>query len=230
MFPTTRWSLVRAAGAGPDAARREALESLLASYWRPVYAFVRRKGLAPEAAEDAVQALFLHLLEHDALRRADPARGRFRSWLLTAVQHDLIKLHERETALKRGGGTTVIALETLDAERDLPALPDDPGRAFDRQWALGVMQRAATRLAGEYEDGRRKGSAEAVLRFFSLEEAPTYAEAAAACGMTPTQFKAALHRARERYREILREEVAETVDGPEEVEGELRALFDAVRA
>jgi DNA-directed RNA polymerase specialized sigma24 family protein len=220
MFPTTRWSLVRAAGEGDETARRQALETLLAAYWRPVYAFVRRRGLAPEAAEDAVQAPVLHLLEHDALRRVDPGRGRFRSWLLTAVQHDLIKLHERDTAQKRGGGVTVVALDALDGERDLPALPDDPGRAFDRAWALGL----------EYHDGRRKGSAETVLRFFSLDATPTYAEAAAACGMSAVQFKAALHRARERYRALLREEVADTVDSPQEVDGELRALFDALRA
>jgi RNA polymerase sigma-70 factor (ECF subfamily) len=170
------------------------------------------------------------MLEHDALGRADPARGRFRTWLLTAVQRDLITLHEKETALKRGGGAVVVPLEALDAERDLPALPEDPGRAFDRQWALGLMQSAARRLGREFEDGRRKGSAQAVLRFFSLDEAPTYAEAASDCGMSVAQFKAALHRARERFREILREEVADTVDGPDEVEGELRALFDALRS
>ena len=228
MFPTTRWSLVRAAGRD-EPARREALEALLSTYWRPVYLYLRRKGLPPEAAEDAVQGLFLSLLEHDALERLDPLRGRFRSYLLTSLEHHLIKLHERGTALKRGGGLRVVSLDTLDAERDLPAIPDDPGRAFDRAWALSIMARASARLAREYEQGRRKGSAAAVLRFFALQEAPSHAEAARECGMTPTQFKAALHRARERFREILREEVAETVEDEEAVEGELRALFEALR-
>ena len=227
MFPTTRWSLIRAAREGGEG-QREALEALLSAYWRPVYAYLRRKGLGPEAAEDAVQGLFLRLLEHDAWERLDPGRGRFRSYLLTALEHHLVSGHEKETALKRGGGK-VVPLDTLDAERDLPALPEDPGRAFDRQWALGVMQRACARLAQEYESGRRRGSPDVVLRFFSLEEAPSYADAAASSGMTPAQFKAALHRARERFREILREEVGDTVDGPQAAEDEMRTLMEALR-
>jgi RNA polymerase sigma factor (sigma-70 family) len=228
MFPTTRWSLIRAARQGGADGRREALEALLSAYWRPVYAYLRRKGLGAEAAEDAVQGLFLRLLEHDAWERLDPDRGRFRSYLLTALEHHLVTGYHKETAQKRGGGK-VVPLDTLDAERDLPALPEDPGRAFDRQWALGVMERAASRLAGEYESGRRKGSAGVVLRFFSLDEAPSYEEAAALSGMTSAQFKASLHRARERFREILREEVGDTVDGDGAAEDEMRALLDALR-
>jgi RNA polymerase sigma factor (sigma-70 family) len=228
VFPTTRWSLIRAAHQGGADGRRDALESLLAEYWRPLYAYLRRKGLGPEAAEDAVQGLFLRLLEHDAWERLDPGRGRFRSYLLTALEHHLVSGYEKERAQKRGGGK-VVPLDTLDAERDLPALPEDPARAFDRQWALGVLQRAAARLASEYDSGRRKGAPAVVLRFFSLDEAPSYAEAAAASKMSPAQFKAALHRARERFREILREEVAETVDGDDAAEGEMRALLEALR-
>jgi RNA polymerase sigma-70 factor (ECF subfamily) len=228
MFPTTRWSLIRNAREGAADGRREALEALLSAYWRPLYAYLRRKGLHPEAAEDAVQGLFLRLLEFDAWDRLDPARGRFRSYLLTALQHHLAAGYDKERALKRGGGK-VLPLDALDAERDLPALPDDPARAFDRQWALGVMERAAARLAREYESGRRKAPAGVVLRFFSLDEAPSYAEAAAASGMTPAQFKAALHRARERFRQILREEVGDTLDDAGETEDEMRALMDALR-
>jgi RNA polymerase sigma-70 factor (ECF subfamily) len=230
VFPTTRWNLVLSARQGNEASRRAALETLLATYWRPVYVYLRRKGLPAEAAEDAVQGLFLRLLEQDALRRLDPARGRFRSYLLTALQHYLVNLHEHDSALKRGGRGGVVSLETLDVERDLPAAPPDPVRAFDREWALAVMERALARLEQEYREGRRKGSAAAMLRFFRLDEAPSYAQAAAECGMTPSQFKAALHRARERFREILREEVADTVEADSDGPDELRALFEALTA
>lgn len=229
MFPTTRWTLIRQAGQeGPR--RREALEALLGAYWRPAYAFLRRKGLAPDAAEDGVQDLFLRLLDGAAFERLEPARGRFRSYLLKALQNDLVKGHERRTAQKRGGGVPVVALDALDAERDLPALPADPDRAFDRQWALGVMERAAARLAAELGGGAREGQAAAVLRFFSLDEAPSYAEAAAACGTTPVRFKAALYRARQRFRALVLEELGDTVDSAEEAASEMRALFAALTA
>ena len=229
MFPTTRWTLIRQAGhGGPQ--RREALEALLGAYWRPAYVFLRRKGLAPEAAEDGVQDLFVRLIEGQAFERLDPARGRFRSYLLAALQNDLIKAHEKRTALKRGGGAPVVPLDALDAERDLPALPSDPDRAFLRQWALGVMERAAARLAAEFEDGRRRGDAAAVLRFFSLEEAPSYAEAAAACGMSPVRFKAALHRARRRFRALVLEELGDTVGSADDAADEMHTLFAALQA
>jgi RNA polymerase sigma factor (sigma-70 family) len=230
VFPTTRWTLVLAAREGSPEARRAALGTLLSSYWRPVYVYLRRKGLAPEAAEDAVQGLFLRLLEQDAIARLDPGRGRFRSYLLTSLEHHLVNLHEHDSALKRGGGERVVPLETVDVERELPSAPEDPARAFDREWALAVMERAVARLEGEYREGRRKGSPAAVLRFFRLDEAPSHAQAAAECGMTPSQWKASLHRARERFREILREEVADTVADGADGEGELRALFEALSA
>ena len=126
MFPTTRWTLVLSAREGSPEARRAALGTLLSSYWRPVYVYLRRKGLAPEAAEDAVQGLFLRLLEQDAIARLDPGRGRFRSYLLTSLEHHLVNLHEHDSALKRGGGERVVPLETVDVERELPSAPEDP--------------------------------------------------------------------------------------------------------
>src|SRR5262245_16529831 len=226
MFPTTRWTLILAAQTD-ESARRSALDARRAVYGRPLDVRLRRMGLSSEASEDAVQGLILRFLERDALFRLDPSRGRFRSYLLTALENHLVNVHERESAQKRGGGQ-VVPLETLDLERDLGSAPEDPGRAFDREWALSVMERAVARLAQDYADGRRKGSGQAVLRFFRLGEAPSYAEAAAECGMTPTQFKAALHRARDRFRQILREEVADTVADDADVDGEMRALFEAL--
>lgn len=227
MFPTTRWTLILSARQGPEA-ERAALETLLGTYWKPVYFYLRRKGLSVEAAEDAVQGFFLHLLERDVLPRLDPARGRFRSYLLTSLDHYVVNQYHHDAAVKRGGRTKIVPLDTLVGERDLPAVPDDPGRAFDREWATSVMERAIARLRRDYEEGKRKGPADVFLAFFRPEDSPSYAEAAAACGLTTAQFKAALHRARERFRELVREEVAATVGADDEVEMEMRALFEAL--
>jgi len=227
MFPTTRWTLILRSQQGGEA-ERNALEQLFAAYWKPVYFFLRRKGLPPPAAEDAVQGFFLHLLQQDFLPRLDPGRGRFRSYLLRALEHYLTNLHERDSALKRGGGYRFVPLDVVLAERELPAAPEEPLRAYEREWALGLMERALTRLRREYEEGKRKGSADTVLRFFGLDRAPSYAEAAAECAMTVPQFKAALHRARERFREILREEVAATVEDDGEGDREIADLLRAL--
>ncbi len=227
MFPETRWTLVLASRQGGEA-RRAALETLLGAYWRPLYLFARRKGLAPEAAEDAVQGFFLKLLELDFPERLDPARGRLRSYLLTGLTRHLVTLHERDTAQKRGGDARLLSIDVLSAERDLPGAPDAAVAAFEREWALVTMERALARLRQEYTDGRRQGPAEPFLAFFGLDEAPSYADAAARAGITVPQFKAALHRARGRYRALLREEVAGTLGrdaGPdEEIAALLRAL------
>lgn len=209
-------------------AERAALEQLCATYWKPVYFFVRRKGLSPEAAEDAVQGFFLHLLQRDFLPRLDPDRGRFRSYLLRSLEHYLVNLHAHDKAQKRGGAYAHVPLDLVLAERDLPAAPSAASAAFDKEWALGLMERALGRLAREYEDGTRKGRADVVLRFFALDDAPSYADAARASAMSVPQFKAALHRARARFREILRDEVAATVDDDEAREDEIADMLRAL--
>jgi RNA polymerase sigma factor (sigma-70 family) len=226
MFPTTRWTLILASQRGGEA-ERAALEQLFAAYWKPVYFFLRRKGLSAEAAEDGVQGFFLHLLERDFLPRLDPARGRFRSYLLRSLENYLVNQHERDSALKRGGRQRFVPLDVAMAERELAAAPEPALQAYEREWALGLMERALVRLRREYEEGRRKGRVDTVVRFFGLDRSPSYAEAAEECGMTVPQFKASLHRARARFREILREEVAATVDDEGEAD---REIGDLVRA
>ncbi len=228
-LPTTRWTLILAARQD-GAARRAALGELLGAYWRPLYVYLRRRGLPVEEAEDAVQGFFAHLLERDFLPRLDPARGRFRSYLLTALDHYLVNLRERSAALKRGGAVRLVPLDVALAEREIAAATAAPELAFDREWALGLMERALERLRREYDEGRRRGGFAAVARFFALDAAPSYAEAAALAGMTVPQFKATLHRARARFGEILREEVAATVASDDAVEPELAELVRALGA
>lgn len=223
LFPTTRWTLVLASRDEGEA-RRAALDALFTIYWRPVYVYLRRKGLSSEAAEDVVQGFFTSLLERDFLERADPARGRFRSYLRVSVDHYLANLYEKEAARKRGGGLRFVALDAVLAERDLPAAPESPDAAFDREWATAVMERSLARLRQEYAEGKRRGRIETVLRFFGFGEAIPYAQAAAECGMTAPQFKASLHRARARFREILLEEVGATVEQDRDAEAELLEL------
>jgi RNA polymerase sigma-70 factor (ECF subfamily) len=223
-FPTTRWTLILAAREGEEA-RRVALEEVLRAYWKPVYFYVRRKGLDAEAAQDAVQDLFLLLLERDFLERVDPSRGRLRSYLRKAADHYLVDRHEREVAIKRGGGVRFVPLELPHVESELAVAPQAPELAFDREWAVEVMERALSRLRQDYDDGKRHGDVETIFRFFRLNDAPSYQEAAADSGMSVPQFKAALHRARVRLRQLLREEVADTLEDSGQTDGELSHLL-----
>ena len=227
-FPVTRWTLIAAARSDP-AAQRPALEELLGLYWTPLYSFARRKGLDVDAAQDAVQSFIARLLERDFLARIDPARGRFRAYLRTALAHHLANEHERATAQKRGGALAPIPLDFDLAERRLAAAPAHPEQAFEREWALGVLERALARLRAEFEDGRRQGPFALVTAFFGTGGTPpSYADAAAAHGMSAPQLKAFLHRARLRYRELLRDEVAQTVDDAGAIDDEIHALMQAL--
>lgn len=221
-FPATRWTLIRSSAQSPEA-RRSAIEEILRATWKPLYHFARRKGLSIEDAKDMVQGFCTQLLERDFLDRLSPERGTLRSYLCRSLGNYLINRHESAAAAKRGGGAVAVDFES--AEGALGAMPADPSAAFDREWATGIMERATERLRGEFSDGTRGGPFDLVLEFFRFGTAPSYAEAAAARGMTVSQLKAFLHRARSRFRELVREEVAHTVDGPEEVEAEMAELL-----
>ncbi len=226
-FPATRWTLIQSSRQGPEA-RRAALAELLSAYWKPLYFYVRRKGRKIEAAKDAVQDFFAHLLERDFLARLDPGRGSFRAYLRTSVDHFLINEHEARSAQKRGGGAVPMTLDFDVAERDFARAPESADAAFDREWAVGVMERAIERLRREFEEGVRKGSFDVALQYFRPGEPPSYADAAAQCGMTPPQFKAFLHRTRARFRTILRELVADTVSDEREADCEIEHLLKAL--
>jgi DNA-directed RNA polymerase specialized sigma24 family protein len=222
-FPPTRWTLIRSVQASPEA-RREALRTLLGAYWRPLYLFVRHKGLAPDAARDAVQDLMVQLLERDFLPRLSPERGRLRSYLMAAATHALANRHETASAQKRGGGAVSVPLDTALAERLVVEDAVDPDEAFTREWALSVMERAMAQLQQEFAQGLRQGPFTLVQQFFRPGEAPSYRDAAAAHGMSVPQLKAFLHRARGRFRELVRAEVLETVEDPAQADLELAEL------
>lgn len=232
-FLTTRWSLVLAASAQASPDQRAALESLCSAYWYPLYAYVRRKGQDADTARDLVQDFFARLLERNDFSRADPAKGRFRAYLLTALKHHLINHAEHARAEKRGGGKQPLPLELSphDAETRFslePAVHDSPDRAFDREWALIVLQRALARL-GEEQQSAGKSAAWMLLEPYltTAEDLAPYATLAARLSVTENAIKISIHRLRKRYGELLRQEVADTLGG-EGVEDELGVLFEAL--
>lgn len=228
-FATTHWSVVLAAGqpASPQAAA--ALEKLCRAYWYPLYAYVRRRGYSPEDAEDGTQSFFARLLEGNLLPRASPHRGRFRSFLLTALQNFLTDEHDRASARKRGGGQPLISLDALDGEARYALEPADelsPDKLFERRWATTVLEGAWTRLEAEYAAEGKADSFRELRRFNSGQEsAPAYAEAAGHLGLPENTVKSLVHRMRRRYRTLLRAEIARTVADPAEIDEEIRYLL-----
>jgi DNA-directed RNA polymerase specialized sigma24 family protein len=230
-FPTTHWSVVINAGAGSESQARSALETLCRQYWYPLYAFVRRQGRPHHEAEDCSQEFLARLLASEGISHAQPERGRFRSFLLVALRNFLTTEWHRARAVKRGGGQRLLTLELDDADarfaRDVAATSLSPEQVFDRNWALGMLDRALATLRGEYEQSGR-GALFAALSPLMLDDAPSMAEAAAPLGRTAHAFTVALHRFRRRLAERLRADVAETVATDADIDDELRHLITAV--
>ena len=231
-FHTTRWSVVLAAQYGGDASRaHRAMSELCRDYWYPLYAFVRRRGHAPHDAQDLTQAFFATMMETSATA-ADPKRGRFRSYLLGALKHFLANDFHRANAQKRGGGQRLVEWDALEPEARYalePAEQTDADSLFDRRWALDVLDRAMKRLRAEFAAKRDEETFEALKGTLTGEEVPRE-ELAKKLGMTEGALKVAVHRLRQRYREVLRAEIAETVNSPDEIEDEMRHLVAVLRA
>jgi RNA polymerase sigma-70 factor (ECF subfamily) len=231
-FLTTRWSVVRAAGRGASPDARRALEELCRSYWYPLYAYVRRRGHAPDDARDLVQGFFASFLEHRSLDGLGREGGRFRSYLLGALAHFLSNEHERSRAEKRGGGAVPVPIELGLAESRYAREPVDPltpERLFARKWALELLERVLASLKEEESARGRGPTCAAFLPFLALhEEGQRLGEAARALGLRDNAARVALHRLRARYRELLVREVAETVERSEDVPDEIRGLFEAL--
>jgi RNA polymerase sigma factor (sigma-70 family) len=230
MFRTTRWSLIAAAGAtaGPD--RSQALADLCRLYWYPVYAHVRRRTPDRHQAEDLTQAFFARLLEKNDLAAADPARGRFRSFLLSACQHFLTNQHDYDTAAKRGGGVLTLPFDFGAGEERFTREPADrttPEADFERRWAMTLLDQTLKDLRAEYAEAG-KAKLFDVLKGTLAGDGVAYRELGVKLGLTEGAVKVAVHRLRQRYRDKLRAVIADTVDTPADVDDEIRDLFAAL--
>ncbi|HQX52135.1 MAG TPA: sigma-70 family RNA polymerase sigma factor [Planctomycetaceae bacterium] len=228
-FRTTRWSMVLAAGGQSDFDAGKSLASLCEQYWSPIYAFVRFRGHGEHDAQDLTQAFFAQLLEKNWLASADQQRGRFRTFLLTAVKRFLANEWDRDQTLKRGGGVKVVNMDSSVGILipDPRAMPAD--RLFERQWALAMLETVLNRLEAEF--ARAGKSAEYKLLKPSLtapRNSTDYDVLAAALSVQPVSARSAVHRLRKRFKELFREEVSHTVDDAIGIDEELRAVIAAL--
>ncbi len=232
-FGTTHWSVVVAAGQSNSPEANRALETLCRAYWYPLYAYVRRKGYDAHAAQDLTQEFFTRLLARNYLSVADRNRGKFRSFLLGCLEHFLAREWTRAHAQKRGGGQLLFSLEETDAENRYllePVHELTAEKIFDRRWATTLLDQAMARLREECLAGQKGDLFEKTQNYLSGEKGEaSYADLAASLGMSEGAIKVAVHRLRQRYGELVRAEIAQTVAGPEEVNEELRYLFSVLR-
>ena len=232
VFPNTRWSVVLAATQRQSPESAAALDAICRSYWYPLYAYVRRRGNSAHDAQDLTQAFFAQLLERQSLADADPERGRFRSFLLGAMNYFLVNEWQKARAQKRGGGLQTISLDLAAAEERFDLEPADnstPDKLFEKQWALTLLGEVLNRLEAEY---RREGKGDlfAALKqtLMGTRESQPYSELAAKLGMNENAIKVAVHRLRRRYRELIRDEIAGTLARSQDIEEEMRHLFTAL--
>ncbi len=231
IFATTRWTVVLSAGhkSSPQAAR--ALEELCSTYWYPLYAYVRRQGHTREDAEDLTQAFFARFLEKNYLEGLSSQRGKFRAFLLAALKHFLANEWDRARRQKRGGGLFPLSLDWQDADSRYQINPADelsPDKLYDRAWAVTLLERVITRLRAESAAEGKTRLFDGLKPFLMVSKgAIPYAQAAAELSLTEGALRVAVHRLRRRYRELLRDEIAQTLVKPAQVEEEMRALFSA---
>lgn len=226
-FPTTRWSLLAQATINGDAAQKLAWAEFYRRYREAVVGFIRRQLPDPVRAEDLAQEFFLHLMKNATLQRADPRRGRFRSFLRGALIRFLARDHERNLAEKRGSGLAPVSLETLSADEGEPTVPPAVALAFDREWAQLILERARQEVRAGWKGSA--GELTTLLRFLpGAVDTPAYEAAASALGWPLARLKTEVHRLRGQFRELVRAEVALTVEEPEEIEAELTHLHQVL--
>ena len=215
----------------PDA--RAALGALCETYWPPLYAYLRRADCTPNEAEDIVQGFFARLLEKGDLAQVAPERGRFRSFLLVAVKHFLANERKSARAIKRGGGRKVVSLDVDMAESRYragsPTSGPTPEAVFERQWAITLLDRVRGQLRDEFTSAGKEERFEHMQPFLTGEGAGSHREAATALGLSENAFKVAIHRMRQRFGALLRAEIAQTVAGEDDIDDEIRHLFEALR-
>ena len=230
-FRTTHWSVVLAAGGSPAPEAAVALERLCATYWYPLYSFLRRQGQSPHDAQDLTQSFFAQLLEKNSLQSVNPGKGKFRSFLLSSLKHFLANERDRAGALKRGGAIAFISWEEAGAEerhRQADSLALTPDKAFEQTWAMTLLERVLAKLRTDYADAGQSALFDALQIFLTGDKgAVPYAEMAARLNLGESALKMSIQRLRRRFGELLREEIAHTVSRPEEIDEEIRALFAA---
>lgn len=231
-LPSTQWSVVL--GARSDSEQRNrSLERLCAVYWPPIYGYLRRRGSSPADAEDLTQSFFVHLVESDFLDRPDPGKGRFRGYLIGALRHFLSHEADRRGAQKRGGGVQFVDWSAVNAEQEYAAIdrPElDPAEAYEKSWALTMLHRALRRLEAEQVRAGRARPFEVLREFLSAKPtAGDYARVAETLGTARTTVAVLIHRLNQRYAELVKLEVAATVQDPADVPQEMQHLLRALR-
>ena len=233
IFATTHWSVVLAAGHGAGSGAQAALEKLCRTYWFPLYAFARRQGSSPEDAQDLTQDFFLRLLEKNYLAKADPDRGKFRTFLLRSLKNFLINEWKRAGRLKRGGGLEFLSIDTNAAEDRYAAEAQDefnPDAEYETRWAVTVVEQVLTALRQEFAAADKAPLFEELKGFiWGDKSGASYAEIGGHLNLSEGNVKVAVHRLRQRFRELLRAEVGNTVARPEDIDGELRHLIAVLR-
>jgi len=233
-FATTHWSVILQAGGGGSEQADRALEELCRSYWYPLYAYVRRQGHDAEDAQDLTQGFFARFLERKHLQLADPERGRFRTFLLCSLKHFLIGEWEKSRAVKRGGGHASFSWDEQAAEDRYLAEPVEgltPERIYEKRWAVTLLEKVLARLREKYVAGEKAPLFDALKPYvWGDKMVDGYEEIVGRLGMTDGAVRVAMHRLRETYRELLRNEVTGTVASPADVDEELRHLAAALRS
>jgi len=231
-FATTHWSVVIQAGT-PDSPRAvDALEKLCRTYWLPLYGYVRRQGYGPHDAQDLTQGFFARLLKMNSFAGVSREKGKFRSFLLAALNHFLSDERDHARAEKRGGGQIIIPIDENDAEERYSQMGDlgpEPEKVFDRRWALTVLEEAMARLKKDYVASGRAELFEHLRPYLSVEASPgEYDTLAQKVGMSGNAFGVAVHRLRQRYRECIRLELGQTVASPRDLDEEMKYLFSVL--
>lgn len=234
-YATTRWSLILAAAKLPDPSEKdkedgfEALSYLCQTYWLPLFAFAKRRTSSIEEAQDLTQSFFQKLLEKNYLANADPNRGRFRAFLITAFKHFLSNEWDKAHTIKRGGNVKTLSLDFQKGDSQLsmePASSLTPEQIFERQWVMTLLRNTLARLSDEYDEKGKGEFFERLKDFIVGESADTnYSELASEFNSTEAAIKMTVYRMRDRYRKILRSEISETVADPSEIDDEIRYLF-----
>ncbi len=231
VFATTHWTVVLAAGKRHTPQSDQALEELCRTYWFPLYAYVRRRGCSKEDAEDLTQTFFARFLEKNYLAGLSAERGRFRAFLLASLKHFLANEWDKSQRQKRGGGVTLLSLDwqTADTQFQIAATAEpSPEKAFDREWALALLACVIERLRAECAAENNVRLFEVLKPFLTVgKNAIPYPQAAAELSVSEGAVRVAVHRLRRRYREVLREEIAQTLSDPANVAEEMQALFSA---